>query len=52
MFYFKLRLCVQEIAAAMEAGLKIIPLFDNFHWPSAESLPADMKNLAFFNGVR
>ena len=42
----------QEIAAAMEAGLNIIPLFDNFHWPPPEQLPADMRNLSCFNGVR
>lgn len=42
----------REIAAAMEAGLNIVPLFDNFHWPPADQLPADMRNLAFFNGVR
>ncbi|XP_076434766.1 LOW QUALITY PROTEIN: NAD(+) hydrolase SARM1-like [Babylonia areolata] len=42
----------KEIVAAMESGLNIIPLTDNFHWPPAEKLPADMKNLPFFNGVR
>lgn len=43
---------LQEIVAAIEAGVNIIPLFDNFHWPPAEQLPQDMRNLSFFNGVR
>ncbi|XP_025090144.1 sterile alpha and TIR motif-containing protein 1-like isoform X2 [Pomacea canaliculata] len=42
----------KEIVAAIEAGVNIIPLFDNFHWPPAEQLPQDMRNLSFFNGVR
>ncbi|KAL8580973.1 hypothetical protein ACOMHN_017539 [Nucella lapillus] len=42
----------KEIVAAMESGLNVIPLIDNFHWPPTEKLPADMRNLPFFNGVR
>ncbi|XP_050410413.1 NAD(+) hydrolase SARM1 isoform X3 [Patella vulgata] len=42
----------KEIAAAIEGGCNIIPLMDNFDWPPADKLPADMKNIVFFNGIR
>ncbi|BFZ18626.1 hypothetical protein BsWGS_21665 [Bradybaena similaris] len=42
----------REITAAIEAGSNIIPLLDNFKWPSPESLPEDMRSICYFNYVR
>ncbi|XP_041349347.1 NAD(+) hydrolase SARM1-like [Gigantopelta aegis] len=42
----------KEIVAAMDSGCKIIPLLDNFEWPSSNTLPDDLNNLRFFNGIR
>ncbi|XP_012940317.1 NAD(+) hydrolase sarm1 [Aplysia californica] len=42
----------REISTAMDAGTNIIPLLDNFNFPSADSLPEDMRNILYFNAVR
>ncbi|GFO08649.1 sterile alpha and tir motif-containing protein 1 [Plakobranchus ocellatus] len=42
----------KEITAAIESGINIIPLIDNFRWPSPETLPEDMRNVCYFNHVR
>ncbi|ESO08038.1 hypothetical protein HELRODRAFT_75616, partial [Helobdella robusta] len=42
----------REIVAAMNGGCNIIPVIDNFVFPSAESLPEDIKNISYFNGIR
>ncbi|KAH9525801.1 hypothetical protein Btru_002393 [Bulinus truncatus] len=42
----------REITAAIEAGSNIIPLIDNFKWPSPDTLPEDMRNVCYFNAVR
>ncbi|XP_055862098.1 uncharacterized protein LOC106066421 [Biomphalaria glabrata] len=42
----------REITAAIEAGSNIIPLLDNFKWPSPDTLPEDMRNVCYFNAVR
>ncbi|KAF6206109.1 hypothetical protein GE061_017334, partial [Apolygus lucorum] len=41
----------REIVAALQAQCNIIPITDNFTWPEAESLPADMRAVCNFNGV-
>ncbi|XP_046581452.1 LOW QUALITY PROTEIN: NAD(+) hydrolase SARM1-like [Haliotis rubra] len=42
----------KEIVAALENKCNIIPVMDNFEWPSPDLLPDDMKHLSFFNGIR
>lgn len=42
----------REIAAALETKCNIIPLTDNFEWPSPESLPDDIKQICSFNGIK
>lgn len=42
----------REITAAIESGSNIIPLLDNFKWPSPDTLPEDMRNVCYFNAVR
>ncbi|XP_071178832.1 NAD(+) hydrolase sarm1-like [Mytilus edulis] len=42
----------REIVAALESKCNIIPIMDNFRWPSADQLPEDMKQITFFNGIR
>jgi len=41
-----------EIAAALAADTKIIPVTADFQWPSPEELPDDIRALSYFNGVR
>lgn len=41
-----------EIAAALSADIKIIPVTAEFQWPAPEELPEDIRALAYFNGVR
>jgi len=41
-----------EIAAALSANTKIIPVTADFQWPQPEELPEDIRALAYFNGVR
>jgi len=41
-----------EIAAALAAETKIIPVTVDFQWPAPEELPEDIRGLAYFNGVR
>lgn len=42
----------QEIKTALRAGLKIIPVTDEFQWPAPESLAEDIRKVTTFNGVR
>jgi len=42
----------QEIRTALKAGLKIIPVTDEFQWPLPEMLPEEIRKVASFNGVR
>jgi len=42
----------QEIQTALKAGLKIIPVTDEFQWPMPESLPEEIRKVTSFNGVR
>lgn len=42
----------QEIVCAIKHDCNIIPVTDNFTWPRAETLPADIQDLPGFNGVR
>ncbi|KAJ8312455.1 hypothetical protein KUTeg_009828 [Tegillarca granosa] len=42
----------KEIAAAIESGCNIIPVMDNFQWPPADTLPEDMRQITYFNGIR
>lgn len=42
----------QEILAALAAGTKIIPVTDNFQWPTMEEMPEDIREIASFNSVR
>lgn len=41
-----------EIAAALAADIKIIPVSTDFQWPSPDELPEDIRAVAYFNGVR
>ena len=45
-------LTLQEIVAAIESACNIIPVTDNFNWPSPEMLPEDMRSICYFNGIR
>ncbi|KAK3603297.1 hypothetical protein CHS0354_007628 [Potamilus streckersoni] len=42
----------REVAAALQCGCNIIPLTDNFEWPSPDSLPEDMRQICVFNGIK
>merc|ERR1712209_367688 len=42
----------RELVTAVSAGVKIIPVTLEFIWPSAESLPEEIRPLSSFNGVR
>ncbi|KAG9511230.1 Sterile alpha and TIR motif-containing protein 1, partial [Fragariocoptes setiger] len=42
----------KEIVQALASDCNIIPIFDNFQWPDADALPADMRSILYFNGVR
>jgi len=42
----------QEIRTALKAGLKIIPVTDEFQWPLPEMLPEEIRKVASYNGVR
>ena len=46
------KLVFQEIKTALRAGLKIIPVTDEFQWPAPESLAEDIRKVTTFNGVR
>ena len=41
-----------EIAAALEAECKIVPVTLDFQWPEPSELPEDIRGLTTFNGVR
>jgi hypothetical protein len=54
-FYFAAHLSfffLQEIVAALECSCNIVPIIDNFDWPSLERLPEDMRGIVRFNCVR
>ena len=40
------------IEAAFESKCNIILLTDNFDWPSAESLPDDIRQICVFDGIK
>lgn len=42
----------REIVAALESKCNIIPITDNFEWPSADTLPEDIRQICFFNGIK
>ncbi|XP_065215640.1 NAD(+) hydrolase sarm1-like [Planococcus citri] len=43
----------KEIKAALNSNCKIIPVFDSqFKWPQEDDLPADMKGICLYNGLR
>jgi hypothetical protein len=42
----------KEIACALNSQCNIIPVFDNFVMPEAESLPESMRPITSYNGVR
>ncbi|XP_052799930.1 NAD(+) hydrolase SARM1-like isoform X1 [Mya arenaria] len=42
----------REIAAAMESKCNIIPVTDNFMWPTPDSLPEDIRQICYFNGIK
>jgi hypothetical protein len=42
----------QEIVAALESKCNIIPITDNFEWPSGDTLPEDIRQICFFNGIK
>lgn len=41
----------KEIVAALAANCNIIPVLDNFCWPDAAAIPADMRSVRKWNGV-
>jgi len=41
-----------ELATALQADCKIIPVTADFQWPDPHLLPEDMRGLCYFNGVR
>lgn len=41
----------REIVAALNAECNIIPITDNFAWPTPDKLPEDMRQVSYFNGV-
>lgn len=41
----------KELVHAMDTGVHIVPVMDNFIWPEEDSLPADIKLLHKINGV-
>lgn len=42
----------REIVAALESKCNIIPVTDNFEWPSVEALPEDIRQICYFNGIK
>jgi len=38
--------------AALNSKCNVVPVMDEFKWPTADSLPDDMKSITKFNGVR
>jgi len=42
----------QEVVCALNSNCNIIPVFDNFVMPEQEILPADMRPITSYNGVR
>ncbi|CAH8442735.1 unnamed protein product [Schistosoma turkestanicum] len=41
----------KELVCALESGCNIIPITDNFTWPSADSLPEDIRSITTYNAV-
>ena len=42
----------QEIVAAIQSRLNIVPILDDFHYPPAGTLPKDMRSICSLSGVR
>ena len=42
----------KEVACALASACNIIPVFDNFLMPEAESLPESMRAVTAYNGVK
>jgi hypothetical protein len=42
----------KEVACALASACNIIPVFDNFVMPDAESLPETMRAVTAYNGVK
>lgn len=42
----------QEIVTALKGKKNIVPVTDNFVWPSPDSLPEDMNTILKFNGIK
>lgn len=53
-FWLILGTCIllQEIASALENKCNIIPITENFEWPDPNSLPEDIRQICFFNGIK
>ena len=41
----------KELAHAMESGVHIVPVMDEFTWPPSEKLPPTIKDICNMNGV-
>ena len=41
----------RELVHAIDSGVHIIPLLDDFKWPAQDKLPSDIRSLTMMNGV-
>lgn len=42
----------KELAHAIDSGVHIVPVMDNFVWPDKDTLPSAIKSLSTMNGVK
>lgn len=42
----------KELAHAIDSGVHIVPVMDNFVWPEQDNLPSAIKSLSTMNGVK
>ncbi|CAH1784187.1 unnamed protein product [Owenia fusiformis] len=42
----------KEITTALQSQCNIVPILHQFKWPPLDSIPEDMRNVSFFNGVK
>jgi len=42
----------EEIITAIQAGVTIVPVTADFQWPDPEELDPELRQVAYFNGVR
>ena len=42
----------RELSHAIDSGVRIVPVMDNFTWPSDDNLPSAIKRLSSMNGVK